>query len=394
MEYKATLHACYRGYFVQAIINNLPPLLFTTFLALYGIPVEQLALLILLNFGTQIVADVCSVFFIDKIGMRASAIIAHACAFAGLWLMAFLPGLLHSPFLGLALAMILCAWGGGILEVLVSPIVDLIPGDAKAAGMSLLHSFYCWGQVCVVLFTTLLLYFIRRENWMLLPLLWSVLALYNLVRFARVKMPPPRPAEHTVPFKGLLRKRLFWLGMVLMIAAGASELGMSQWSSAFAEAGLGVNKVMGDLLGPFLFGIFMALGRTWYGLFGAKIPLRPVMMGCAVLGVACYLTAALAPWPLLALAGCALCGLAVSMFWPGVFSLCSETLRGGTAMFGVFAIMGDIGCSIGPWMVGAVAGAAGGTQYLSIGLLAATIFPAIMLVGVAFMRLPKKHEVL
>lgn len=386
VNYRPTLYSCYRGYVVQAIINNLAPVLFTIFVFQYNIPVQKIALLIVLNFCTQIGADIFAVFFIDRIGYRTGALMAHIFATLGLWCMAFLPGLLPSPFVGLAISMMICALGGGLLEVLVSPIVDLIPSDAKAAGMSLLHSFYCWGQLAVVLFSTLLLRALGSHLWPILPLLWSLVPIYNFFAFRRVPMPPMPPAEHVHSANSLFKNKFFWLCLILMVATGASEQGMSQWSSAFAETGLGVDKVVGDLLGPCLFAVFMAIGRTVYGLWGHKIPLRKALLGCSVLGVACYLTAALAPWPLLSLAGCAVCGLAVSLLWPGMFSLASERLHGGTPMFGIMAIAGDVGCAFGPWLVGTVAGSAGGAQQLGTGILAGTVFPLIMFLGVLALR--------
>ena len=396
MSYKKTLHTCYRGYVVQAIINNLSPVLFTTFGFLYNIPVGQIALLIVINFCVQIAADLFSVVFLDRIGMRRAGELAHLCAAVGLWMLAFLPIILPSAFLGLVIATAFMAWGGGLLEVLVSPLVDSIPGDAKSAGMSLLHSFYCWGQVAVVLFTTLALRLLGTQLWFIIPLLWSLLPLYNLVCFHRVPIPDAQPTAEHAQGGGLFKQGLFWLGLILMVAAGASEQGMSQWSSSFAEAALGVDKVIGDLLGPCLFGVFMALGRTAHGILGDKLPLRPALLGCAGLAIACYLTASLVPIPMLALAACALCGLAVSLFWPGVFSYSAEHLQGGTRMFGIFAILGDVGCAAGPWLIGFIAGLSGGASQLRTGLLFGSVFPVLMLVGVfllAFVSVPSKKQI-
>lgn len=392
MSYKTTLRTCYRGYFVQAIINNLSPVLFTTFGVLYGIPIEQIALLIVINFCVQIVADVFSFAFLDRMGMRRAGKLAHICATAGLWLMALLPPLLSSPFLGLIVATVVMAWGGGLLEVLVSPLADSVPNNAKAAQMSLLHSFYCWGQVAVVLLTTVALRLLGTHLWFIIPLLWSLLSIYNLVCFHQIPIPPSQPPAHHSKGSGLFRQGLFWVALVLMIAAGASEQGMSQWSSSFAEAALGVDKVVGDLLGPCLFGVFMALGRTAHGILGDKLPLRPALLACTGLCIACYLTAALAPFPLLSLAACALCGVAVSLFWPGIFSYSSAQIKGGTPMFAILSIMGDVGCAAGPWLIGFTAGLAGGTSQLRTGLLFGSIFPMIMLVGVFLLAfIPSKQ---
>ncbi len=378
MSFDQTRRACYTGYVTQAIVNNLAPLLFIVFQTRYAISYEMLGRLVLLNFATQLVTDFVVIQVVDRIGYRRPLVLAHALCTLGLILLALLPPLLSSPYLGLCLAIVVYAIGGGLLEVLVSPVVEALPTpqEGKAAAMSLLHSFYCWGQVGVVLITTLLLAQIGHSTWPLLPFLWALVPLANMVAFLRVPMPAPVPDEKRTAVRKLFTHSAFIMALVLMLCAGAAELTMSQWSSLFAEQGLGLPKVWGDLAGPCLFAVLMGIGRIVYGLWGEKIPLALAMIGCGTLATICYLVAALAANPMLSMAGCALCGLAVSLLWPGTFSLTAARFPyGGTAMFGFLALFGDAGAAIGPWLAGAVADADSSHSGLRAGLLVGTAFP-------------------
>lgn len=365
MTFDHTRRACYAGYVTQAVVNSLAPLLFVVFQTRYDVPYERLGRLVLLNFATQLVTDLVAVTVVDRAGYRLPLVLAHVCCVVGLVLLAVLPSVLSSPYLGLSLAIVVYAIGGGLLEVLVSPVVNALPSPqaGKAAAMSLLHAYYCWGQVAVVLGTTLLLAQIGADAWQVLPLVWAVVPLANLVVFLRVPLPPTVPDEHRTALGPLLKAPAFAAALVLMGCAGASELTMSQWSSLFIEQGLGLPKVWGDLAGPCMFAALMGLGRVAYGLWGAKMALVPALVGCGTLATVCYLTAALSHDPLRSLIGCALCGLAVSLLWPGTFSLAAARFSfGGTAMFGLLAMSGDAGAAAGPWLAGAVAEAATGAQ--------------------------------
>lgn len=396
-NFKSTVFACYRGYITQGIVNNLSPLFFVLFQNKFGISYSLISALILCNFVTQVITDMLSVKYVDRIGYRKSAVIAHALAFLGLVMQGTLPNVLPAPYVGLVLATIVNGVGGGLIEVIISPIVDSCPGDAKASAMSLLHSFYCWGQVGVVLITTLLLRLIGEDLWFILPILWSLLPLYNLFRFLKVPLMPTVPEEEKTPLKTLFTSKIFLVALFLMLCAGASELAMSQWSSLFAERALGVTKVIGDLLGPCLFAVFMGIGRTIYGVWGEKIHLTGAMVFCAALCILCYLGTALFENPWLSLLSCALCGFSVSLMWPGTFSLTSAAYpKGGTAMFGILAVLGDVGCSVGPALMGAVSGAVSGNAKIAAafpnltadqlglksGMLFSAVFPAFILIGV------------
>lgn len=396
-NFKSTVFACYRGYITQGIVNNLSPLFFVLFQNKFGISYSLISALILCNFVTQVITDMFSVKYVDRIGYRKSAVIAHALAFLGLVMQGTLPNVLPAPYVGLVLATIVNGVGGGLIEVIISPIVDSCPGDAKASAMSLLHSFYCWGQVGVVLITTLLLRLIGEDLWFIIPILWSLLPLYNLFRFLKVPLMPTVLEEEKTPLKTLFTSKIFLMALLLMLCAGASELAMSQWSSLFAERALGVTKVIGDLLGPCLFAVFMGIGRTIYGVWGEEIHLTGAMVFCAALCILCYLGTALFENPWLSLLSCALCGFSVSLMWPGTFSLTSAAYpKGGTAMFGLLAVLGDVGCSVGPALMGAVSGAVSGNANIAAsfpnltadqlglksGMLFSAVFPAFILIGV------------
>ena len=378
--YKHTVHACYTGYITQAIINNLTPLLFTIFQTEFGITFEEVGRLILINFGVQICADVFSVRYVDKIGYRRSAMAAHILCVAGLACLAVLPHILP-PYAGLVTAVVIYALGGGLLEVLISPIVEACPTPNKAGAMSLLHSFYCWGHVGVVLLSTAFFTLFGVDNWKVMALLWALIPLGNLIAFLRVPIAPLlAEGEKGMSLRQLCGKPLFWVLLLLMVCAGASEQAVSQWASTFAEKGLGVSKTLGDLMGPMLFAILMGTARAFYGKYGDRMRLQPFMVGSTLLCVGAYLLIGLTGQAWLGLVGCGLCGLSVGIMWPGAFSMAAKFLRGGgTALFALLALAGDLGCSAGPSLVGFVSGALG--DELRLGILAGTVFPLLLLVG-------------
>lgn len=394
--YKHTLYASYLGFVTQAVINNLPPLLFVTFQREFAVSLEQIGFLISLNFGVQLLTDLVSIKLIDRIGYRRGVVFAHVLSFTGLIAFSVLPFAFSRGYIGLLISMTFCSIGGGLLEVLLSPIVEALPGDEKASTMSLLHSFYCWGQVAVVLLSTVFFVTAGVGKWYYLPVLWSVIPFVNTIFFLKVPLRTLVEAEERQPLRQLLKQRLFWLFMLFMVCAGSSELAMSQWASLFAELGLGVSKFAGDLLGPCTFAIGMGLVRFLYGVKGSKLHLERMLVLSGILCVIGYLITVFSPIPLISLAGCTVCGVSVAMLWPGTYSLTSRHFpRGGTAMFAVLALAGDIGCSVGPGLVGFISNAV--QKYASFqmlpwitdateaglkaGLLAVTIFPAVMLVG-------------
>lgn len=381
--FKSTLHACYLGYITQALIVNLPPLLFVVFRDKFGLSYTMLGSIVLLIFVTQLIVDALAIKFVDKIGQRMSAMIAHAFASVGMVALAFLPRVMPLPFMGIVISSILFSIGGGLIEVLVSPIVESLPGDAKASSMSLLHSFYSWGQVLVILVSTVTLLFVGQDLWYYLPLLWSVLPLFTLFKFAKVPLMPPEEAHNQTPLRTLFKSKVFLMALLLMVCSGASELSMAQWASLFAEKGLGISKTLGDLLGPCLFAVMMGTVRTWYGIKGQTININNVLIACSALCIVSFVITAIVPIPAISLLGCALCGLSVSLMWPGMLSMTAAGYpSGGVAMFAILAIGGDLGCSIGPQLTGIIAD----KSSLNMGLLASIIFPAIMLIGLAALK--------
>ena len=385
-NYQRTVKACFAGYVVQAIINNFAPLLFLTFRNSYQIPLSKITMLVTINFGLQLVVDLLSAGFIDKIGYRASVLMAHILSAAGLVALAILPGLFSDPFVGLLIAVMIYAMGGGLLEVLISPIVESCPTDNKEKTMSLLHSFYCWGHVGVVLLSTLFFGLLGIGNWRILALLWALIPLANAFVFMKVPIAPLiGEGEKGLTIKELVQKKTFWVLMLLMVCAGASEQAVGQWASTFAEQGLKVSKTVGDLAGPMLFAAMMGLARLIYGKYGERMDLTRFMIWSTVLCIGSFLVVSLSPLPALGLIGCGLCGLSVGIMWPGTFSMAAAALRGGgTAMFAFLALAGDLGCSSGPTFVGLISGAAG--DNLKIGILAGVIFPVILLFGIALKK--------
>ena len=388
--YQKTIYACFTAYIVQAVVNNFVPLLFLTFQSSYHIPLSRITLLVTFNFGLQLLVDLASVGFVDRIGYRASMVLAHALAALGLALLAILPEILPSPFLGILLSVMVYAVGGGLIEVVVSPVVEACPSNHKEQAMSLLHSFYCWGHVAVVLLSTVFFALFGTGHWRVLALVWALVPLCNLFAFLRVPIPTLMgEGQRGMTIGELARNRMFWVFLLMMLCAGASEQGVSQWASTFAEKDLGVSKTVGDLAGPMAFAVLMGTSRAIYGRYGDRLDLDRFMAGSALLCVTAYLCVALAPSPVVGLAGCAVCGLSVGIMWPGTFSKAAAGLpRGGTALFALMALAGDLGCSGGPTLVGMVSSALG--DDLKKGILAGIVFPVLLLAGLALSRAGKK----
>ena len=384
-KYEHTIYASYMGYITQAIVNNFAPLLFLTFANDFNLTLDQITFITTINFAVQLTVDLLAAKYVDRIGYRCAVVAAHIFSAAGLLGMAFLPGLFSNSYLGLLIAVVLYAVGGGLIEVLISPIVEACPTDKKEGAMSLLHSFYCWGHLAVVLFSTLFFNLRGIENWKTLSCMWALVPLFNVFYFSVVPLYPIVSGHEKMSFQTLVSQKTFWLFLLIMICAGASEQSMSQWASAFAESGLKVSKTAGDLAGPCAFALFMGTARAIYGKYSHRIPLKKMMMGSAVLCIICYLIASLSPNPLFGLMGCALCGFSVGIFWPGTFSTAAAALpNAGTAMYALMALAGDVGCSAGPTVVGLIAHTNGGNLQTGLGL--ASIFPLVIFAGIGFLH--------
>lgn len=392
--YKHTMYASFIGYIVQAIINNFIPLLFLTFQSSYNIPISKITFLVTFNFGFQLVIDFLAAGFIDKIGYRLSVIIAHICAGLGLISLTILPEVFSDPFVGLLISVMIYAIGGGLIEVLISPIVEACPTDNKEAAMSLLHSFYCWGHVAVVLLSTIFFSTFGISNWKYLAILWSLIPILNIFLFIKVPiLHLIEDGENSLTIKELLSNKIFWLMILLMICAGASEQSVSQWASTFAEKSLNGNKALGDLAGPMFFAIMMGISRTIYGKIGEKINLKKSIIFCSLLCFISYIVISLSPWPLLSLIGCGISGFSVGILWPGTFSISSSIIKkGGTAMFAFLALAGDVGCSLGPTIVGRVSSIF--NDNIKIGILSSSIFPILLIIGIILSGINKKDKTL
>lgn len=390
-NYQKTLLACYLGFVTQAISANFVPLLFLTFKSTYGITLDKIALIPLVFYLTQLLVDLGATKFADKLGYRGCVVASQVLSAGGLALMAVLPEVLPSAFTGILICVVLYAIGSGLIEVLVSPIVEACPFENKEGTMSLLHSFYCWGAMAVILGSTLFFAVFGVENWKLLTILWALVPLYNTLNF--ISCPIERLVEDgkSMGVGKLLKTPIFWLLILLMVCSGASEAGMAQWASAFTESAVGVSKAVGDLAGPCLFALLMGISRVLYGKLSDKLELGKVMLVCGMLCAGCYLLASLSALPILGLAGCALCGFAVGIMWPGSISIASQKCPlGGTAMFAFLALAGDLGAMVSPALVGSLSEMAGGD--LKAGLLAGTAFPLILVVGLVLLISIKKSR--
>lgn len=388
-NYQKTMYACFIGYIVQAVVNNFVPLLFVVFQDSYHIPLSQITALITINFLIQLGVDLLSAGVVDKLGYRTCVLIAHGCAAAGLVLLAFLPDLLPNPFAGILIAVGIYAVGGGLIEVLISPILEACPTKNKEKAMSLLHSFYCWGHVGVVLISTVFFRFAGVGNWRILTVLWALIPVGNLVLFAGAPIYSLHEEGETgLTLRELFTKKIFWILMLMMLCAGASEQAVSQWASIFAEKGLGVSKTVGDLAGPMAFAALMGTSRLIYGKYGDRLNLNRFMTLSCFLCIAAYGCISLIPNAAVGLAGCAVCGFSVGILWPGTFSKASAAVKGGgTAMFALLALAGDLGCSGGPTLAGAVSSQCG--DNLRMGILAAVVFPVLLLTGMLLLSRQK-----
>lgn len=384
-NYKKTLIACYLGFVTQAISANFIPLLFMTFKSTYGITLDKIAMIPMVFYLAQLLIDLAATKFADKIGYRTCVVASQVLSAVGLVSMTCLPELLSIPFVGILISVVLYAVGSGLIEVLVSPIVEACPFENKDGMMSFLHASYCWGAVGIILGSTLFFAVFGIEHWKILTLIWALVPLYNTWNFLNCPMERLVEEGKSMRIGELFRFPLFWLIIILMICTGASEATMAQWASAFTESALGVSKTVGDLAGPGLFAMFMGLSRMLYGKFSEKLDLTNVMLFCGAVCAGCYLLASLSASPILGLTGCALCGLAVGIMWPGSISISSQNCpRGGTAMFAFLALAGDLGATVSPAMVGSFAELAGGN--LKTGILAATVFPTVLVIGLLILK--------
>lgn len=384
-KYQKTLIACYLGFITQAIAANFAPLLFLTFHRTYQISLGRIAFISTAFFFTQLLVDLFCAKYVDRIGYRRSVIASEVFSAAGLIGLAFLPSLLPDPYVGILISVIIYAMGSGLIEVLVSPIVEACPFDNKDSVMSLLHSFYCWGSVGVILLSTIFFAIFGIENWRILACIWALIPLYNTFNFISCPIESLTEEGEGLSIRQLCHIPIFWIALILMVCAGASEISMAQWASAYVESALGISKSIGDIIGPCLFAVMMGTSRSFYGKYGENIDLMKFMIGSGALCLVCYLLSALAPLPFLNLVGCAVCGFSVGIMWPGTISIASKKIPlGGTAMFALLAMAGDLGGSVGPGIVGFVTQNA--NDNLKVGMLAGCVFPTVLVLSVLLLK--------
>lgn len=385
VKYRKTLTACYLGFITQAIAANFAPLLFLKFHTEYNIPLGKIALISTVFFLTQLIVDVLCSYFADRIGYRKCVVASELCSAAGLIGLAFLPGLFQNPLTGIMVSVVIYAVGSGLIEVLGSPIVEACPSEHKEAAMSLLHSFYCWGSVGVILLSTLFFAVFGIDSWKWLACIWAVIPLYNIYNFATCPIEHTADNDGSMKISGLFRIPLFWISIVLMVCAGASELSMAQWASAYTESALGLSKALGDLAGPCMFAVTMGISRVIFGKYGSRLDLMKFMIGSGCLCLICYISAAVSDSSVLGLIGCIMCGFSVGIMWPGTISVCSGRLPGGgTAMFALLAMAGDLGGAFGPGLIGNITQSAGND--LKKGMLAGCIFPLVLVLSLLLLR--------
>ncbi len=377
-KYTTTKLACYIGYIVQAVVNNFLPILFIALQDVYGLGYEKLARLIVFNFVTQMITDFITPKIVARLGYRKTAILCQATAALGLLMLGILPRIMNDTYLAIILSIVVYAFGSGLMEVIMSPMIEMLPTSNKEGNMAFLHSFYCWGQMFTIIVTTALVSLFGYKGWANIPLVWAVLPFLNMFSFFKVPIVEPDNNDKKTPLSKLIKNRRFRLYMLMMLCAGACEIAMAQWASMFAQQALGVSKVVGDIAGPCAFAVFMGLGRVWYGIVSEKVSFKKTLIILSALCFICYMVVALCDIPFISLVFCALCGFTVSISWPGVYSLGAKDFpEGSSVMYSTFAMCGDTGCCLGPWVLGIVADSFG----LNIGFAVSAVFPIIMIIA-------------
>ena len=374
-RYGLAFTASYIGYVIQAMVINFAPLLFVMFQKEFNLSISKISALIVVNFAAQLSMDILSSIYVDKLGYRKCIIAAHIFATFGVASLSFLPDIMNNHFIGLLISMFFSGLGGGIIEVVVSPVVEALPTKSKSASMSLLHSFYSWGHFFIVILATLYFITIGIENWRILAIIFSLVPFINGILFAICPIESlQKEGEEKVKLKYLLSTRIFFIFLLLMFCGGAAEQAIVQWSSAYAELGLNIDKTFGDIIGTAMFALLMGTSRVIYSICHKKIHLLKFMMLSMILLVASYLLASLSVNPWLSLLGCAMTGFASGIVWPGTLSLTSRYVKASTAMYALLAFTGDIGCTVGPWTTGLITDITGNMQD---GFLISTIYPLI-----------------
>lgn len=339
--------------FVQAMVINITPLIFIPLIEQLGLTYEQVGRLILVSFLTQMLIDLICSGIVDRIRSKPLLVLSHFLAGAGLWIFALSPRFGNNAYNGLILGTIIFSMGCGLLEVLLSQIINSLPSKKKTANMALLHAFYPIGKVAVIVVTGISLQAFGMESWPLLFILWSVVPFLNMIAFLFVEPPAPAHESTRQTVRELIHIPMYLGLLFLMALAGATEVTIAQWTSAFLERGLGFEKAVADIVGFGLFAVGMIFGRLWVGLRGEHLDLTRIMIWSAFLSAVICAVMALSPWPWVSLIACAPAGLFISMLWPGTISLTTARFPlAGASMFALLAASGDGGGSFMSWVVG------------------------------------------
>ena len=395
VSYKSTVIACYTGYFSQAIVVNLVPIIFIPLRERFGFSYSQLGLLILINFVTQILIDISLSKAADKYGLRIFAVVSHFLCVAGFLLFAFTPYFFAGQeFLGYMVSSVVFSAGGGLLEILLNPIIDAIPAKQKDRAMILLHSFYAWGQAAVVIITTLLLFF--GVNLTVIILLWAAIPFVNGFIFSKVPIAEKENKENIIKIRQLIKNPIFIIAFIAILFGSASEATMAQWASSFMQKGLGLPKITGDILGICGFAVMLGTGRALYGFYAKKVRLNKILIYSSFAAVICYFVVAVSPFDFLSIAACAVSGLCVSLMWPGTLVIASERLPlAGASMFALLSAGGDIGAAAAPFATGNtidffISRLGNEQSGLRLGILLSGLFPLAALIF--FAKLKKRQH--
>ncbi len=346
--------ACYTTSLSMSVVGNLSPVLFLTFHALYGISYSLLGLLVLINFVTQLGIDLLFSFFSHKFHIPSVLRVMPCLTVIGLLIYALSPVIFQGQvYVGLVTGTVIFSMASGLGEVLISPVIACIPAKDPEREMSKLHSVYAWGVVGVIIVSTLFLFLVGAASWQILAGFFAVLPLTSALLFFGAEIPvPPSPARSSGAL-GLLKNRGVWFFVVAIFLGGAAECTMAQWCSGYLEGALGFDKIWGDLFGVAVFSAMLGLGRTLYARFGRNI--ERVIFFSFLGATICYFVAATVSLPVIGLIACALTGFCTAILWPGNLAVAAEHFpAGGVIIYALMAAGGDLGASVGPWLIGVV----------------------------------------
>ena len=378
-NYKITKYTCYLFYVLQGTLLNLTPLLFVPLMEQYGLSYMKLGALASVNFATQLIVDIVLSKLTDKHRYRISLRLSASAAFIGYMIFAWAPGRLGDPYTWLLIGTVVYSIGAGLMEITISPLIHALPDKAKGKSMAILHSFYAWGVVLTVIVSTSVLAIIGRDKWNFIVTGWLIVPVIGFILSCIMPVPKPESGENerTAGSFRILIKPAFILFLAMIFFGSCAEAVMTQWSSAFLERAVGLDKLIGDIAGMSMFALMLGLCRMASAALDKKISLSTYMMLGTIGAVICYIIVSVSNVAAVSLIFCALTGFMVGMLWPGTLVLAADAFpKAGAWLFAYLAVAGDLGGVFGPWITGAIADRSG----LNAGLGAAAIFPVIGLI--------------